>query len=303
MPASRSQFDTFFSRSMEHLPIAQAFFKQHLPPHILLATDLSTLTRIDRTNTNDHLRQRRKDIAYQAQMTGGHTLLICTEHQSRDDITMPARFLSYNAGDLYKHLKEKGEIPVVVNCLFYHGKKAPYPHHDTLQDYYTHPVWGIQELTLRFHVIDSTQLSDHQLLTHSYCAAMELLLKHGRDGKFELEPAAYREEFQQCVEVVGNEYITAMLTYASKLSNPVVGKRIYHFIEQVLINKNDLIMTYGQQLRNEGLQQGMTQGMQEGIWKVARSMLTKGYAPHEVGELTGLSGATIRSMEAGEGGN
>ncbi len=291
---------------MEHLPIAQAFFKQHLPPHILLATDLRTLTRIDRTNTCDHLRQRRKDIAYQAQMTGGHTLLICTEHQSRDDITMPARFLSYNVGDIYKYLKENGEIPVVVNCLFYHGKKAPYPHHDTLQAYYTQPVWGCQELTLRFHIIDSTQLSDQQLLAHSYCAPMELLLKHGRDGKFELKPPAYREKFQKCVAVVGDEYITAMLTYASKLSNPVVGKRIYHFIEQVLTNKNDLIMTYGQQLRNEGVQlgieQGMTQGMQARNLDIARSMLQDRESIEKIQRWTGLSGATIRNMEAGEEG-
>lgn len=58
-------------------------------------------------------------------------------------------------------------------------------------------------------------------------------------------------------------------------------------------------MTYGQQLRNEGIQLGMQQGMQQEKLGIARSMLTKGYAPNEVFELTGLSGAAIRKMEAG----
>ena len=43
-----------------------------------------------------------------------------------------------------------------------------------------------------------------------------------------------------------------MLTYAAELSNPLAGKKIFSFIEEVLSNKQDVIMTYGQQLRQEG---------------------------------------------------
>ena len=90
---SPSKYDPFFSRSMEHTPIAQAFFKQHLPQHLRQPTDLDTLVRIDRTNTNEQLVQRRRDIAYKAQMLGGATLLLCAEHQGIEDIMMPLRFL------------------------------------------------------------------------------------------------------------------------------------------------------------------------------------------------------------------
>lgn len=293
MPQSKSKpqskYDPFFSRSMEHLPIAQAFFAQHLPPHLHEPADLDTLIRFDRTNTNVQLAQRCRDIAYKAQMQGGATLLLCAEHQSEEDITMPVRFLGYNAGDLYDYIKKHKKLPVVINFLFYHGYQAPYPHHDTLQAYYDHPAWGSQELTLRLHVIDATQISDQELLKHGHCAPMALLLKHGSKGNFELAPDAYREVFQACVEAVGDDYIYTMLTYAAELSNPLAGKNIFSFIEQVLSNKQDVIMTYGQQLRQEG--------RREAVLDVARTMISKGYDPREVKTLTGISQEEIKETK------
>ena len=78
----KSKYDPFFSRSMEHLPIAKAFFSQHLPQHIRPLVDLDSLVRLDRTNTNQKLEQRRRDIAYEAKMEGEIALLACAEHQS-----------------------------------------------------------------------------------------------------------------------------------------------------------------------------------------------------------------------------
>jgi hypothetical protein len=58
---------------------------------------------------------------------------------------------------------------------------------------------------------------------------MELLLKHGRDGVFELDIDAYREFLHACVEAVGDEYIEAMLTYATSLKDLEIGEKIYTF--------------------------------------------------------------------------
>lgn len=65
---------------MEYPPIAQAFFKQHLPPHLRQPTDLDTLQRLDRTNTDKKLAQCRRDIAYKAQMKGNNILIACVKH-------------------------------------------------------------------------------------------------------------------------------------------------------------------------------------------------------------------------------
>ena len=290
MAQEKSKYDPFFSRSMEHRPIAQAFFGQHLLKHTPQPVELDTLMRIDRTNTNNQLEQRRRDIAYKAQMQGGSDLLACAEHQGREDITMPTRFLTYNAGDLHDYLKTHRKLPLLINFLFYHGRQSPYPYHNTLQAYYDYPEWGSQELALRFHVIDATQISDEEFLKHGHCAPMCLLLKHGRDGNFELEIDAYRDVFQACVAAVGDEYIFTMLQYAAELSNEKAGKKIFNFIEEVLSNKTEIIMSYGQRLRQEAIKQDRL--------AIARTMLTKGYDPTEVRTLTGISPGVMIKLKS-----
>ncbi len=288
--------DPFFSNSMEYTPIAQAFFLQHLPQYIKEHILPNSFRRIDRIHTDQRLKQRRRDVAYLALTKDGHPIHLYAEHQSGKDNMMLARFLHYNANDIAAALKKLEKVSIGYNFMFYHGKEAPYPYTSSLKQSYFYPSWGSREHDIRIRIVDSTQLSDRELLTHSHCAPAEILLKHGRDGNFELEIGAYRKVFQECIKAVGEEYIIVMLTYATTLTNPSVGEKVFYFIEQVLTDKKDIIMTYGQKLQDLGKQQGILQGMEEGIWKVAKNMLTKGYALHEVGELTGLSRETIHRL-------
>ena len=223
---AQSSFDPFFSRSMEFTPIAQDLFWHHYLAHIEPKEAVNTIARVDRTNTNANLNKRHRDIAYEVTMQGGHKRLMCVEHQSKPDITMAVRFLEYSIGDLKGYLSKYQEIPFITNMLLYNGKESPYPYHNTLQAYYPNPAVGSQDLTLRFHLIDLTQISDEKLLTHGHCAPMEILLKHGRSANFELSVDAYRDVFQACVATVGNAYLVSMLDYAALLHDGEVGKDI-----------------------------------------------------------------------------
>ena len=82
---------------------------------------------------------------------------------------------------------------------------------------------------------------------------------------------------QACLAAV-DAYIFTILHYAAELSEAVAVEKIFKFIEAVLINKTDIIMTYAQVLekrgREKGLQEGMQQGMQTRTLVIARTMLT-----------------------------
>ena len=226
-------------------------------------------------------------------MKDGDTLLVNVEHQSNPDIIMLARFLHYSADSITPYLREQKEIPLLIQLLLYHGETSPYPYHNTLQAYYKHPEWGSQELSLRFYLIDLTQISDKELLKHGHCAPMELLLKHGRDGNFELPVDAYRAVFQACVGIAGDDYILAMLNYAAALRKAEIGEKIFEFIEEVLIDKTDIIMTYGEQLELRGEKRGR----QEERLGIARTMLHKLHLGLEVvQQATGLSRQELASL-------
>ena len=124
---------------------------------------------------------------------------------------------------------------------------------------------------------------------YGHCAPMALLLKHGRTGNFELEPDAYRKVFQACVAAVGDDYLYTMLTYAAELSNPLAGKKILSFIEEVLSNKQDVIMTYGQQLRQAG--------RQEERLTLAKTMLEAQEPKEKVMKFTSLTLQQIEQLD------
>ena len=282
-------FDAFFSVSVEQPAIFKSFLKQHLPKSLLKLVDLETLRRNDRVNTNPNVKTHRGDSSYNVDFRTGGTLITHLEHQSTPDILMPFRFLQYAGDNILAYFRKHKKTPVILQFLLYHGEQSPYPYQTSLQGYYSfYPEWGKKQLTLRFHLIDLTQLSDKEILKHGHCALLELLLKHGRDGKFELDAAAYRSVFKKCVSAVGQWYISAILTYIASLEKSV-GKKIYQFLEEVCTNKQGIIMTYGEQLRQEGRQEEKV--------GIARNMLHQLQLGLEVvQQATGLSRQELASL-------
>ena len=305
---TRTKNDSLFKRSLEHTPIAQAFFHQHLPEHLKPLADLDKLQRVDRTSTDDQLQQRHRDISYEAPLEKHHTLLVCVEHQGKPELTMLIRLLRYDADGLEAYVKSHQKWPVIVNIVFTQAPVWPYP--STTQEAYEQPTLGVQELSIRYHLVQIQNWSDQEVLRHGLCAPMELLIKHSESGNFELKAEAYRTVFEACLQEVGETYLETILTYAVSLSRPEAGKKMFDFISEVLIDKKDIIMTYGQQLQQEGMQQGIQQGMQQGIRQgmqqgmqtksveIARNMLLQLHLGIDlVRKATGLSQEEIEQLQ------
>ena len=124
------------------------------------------------------------------------------------------------------------------------------------------------------------------------------MIKHSESGNFELETSAYRPVFQACVQEVGDDYIETMLAYAVSLRCKEVGKQMFDFISDVLIDKRDIIMTYGQQLRQEGRREGRQEGMQAKSLEIAKNMLSQLHWDLEVVKtVTGLSTTELEQLK------
>ncbi|XWN35406.1 MAG: Rpn family recombination-promoting nuclease/putative transposase [Roseivirga sp.] len=295
----RAKNDSFFKRSLEHTPIAQAFFSQHLPAHLKPLVALDRLQRVDRTSTDAQLKQRHRDISYEAPLEEHNTLLLCAEHQGKPELMMLVRLLRYDADGIETYVQKHQKWPVVVNIVFTQAPAWPSP--STTQEAYERPALGVQELSIRYHLVQIQNYSDQEVLSHGWCAPMELLIKHSESGNFELGAKAYRTAFEACLEEVGEGYLETMLTYAVSLSRPEAGKKMFDFISEVLIDKKDMIMTYGQQLRQEGMQKGMQQGMQRGIQQVAKSLLSQLHLDLKaVQKATGLSQEELERLQKEE---
>ena len=230
--------------------------------------DVENITRVDRTNTSRNLSKHHRDIIYRVPFKNeaDGSLLVGIEHQSDKDKMIPIRFLGYTVDNL-EALTNKGEKkwPIVVNILLYYGKESPYPYACDTNELYQAPLLGNKELYLRFHVVDLTQFSDEEILTHRLCAPMEILFKHSRDGVLELSISAYQNVFQVCVATLGDDYLISMFEYVDSIKDLEVGKRLHKFLVEIFKNKNDTIMTYKQVLKQEGNQEGFTVGLLTGV--------------------------------------
>lgn len=299
-----SKHDLFFSASLEHPAIAKDFIHRHIPAHLKDLIDWDNFDRADRTNTDPSLKRRHRDIIFKLGLNNKQeeNIILAVEHQSEYDPMLPIRYLRYTTDNLERYLKEGNKKwPLVVNLLLYHGRLMPYSHGSQTTDYYENPILGNQELWFRFHIIDLTQMSDEELLMHGLCAPMKVLLKHSRDGKFELQLEAYSAIFHDCVQAVGDEYIFSMLTYASSLEDFRIGEKMYKFVEEVFQDKPEILMTYGQILQQEAKQAGIIEGIQEGIIKgmqqgektkameIAKGMLKEGLDIKVIQKITSLS--------------
>lgn len=272
MNTTRPRHDEFFHNSLSRPIIGRDFFRQHLPEPFRKHLDLDQSIKIDRSHTDDKLQQRERDIIYKTRLRDKGTAFLCAEHQSYEQSEIPLRVLRYHADTTAMYLNEGNQQwPLVITLVFYHGLKAPYPYGSEVIDYYEVPALATEQLSFRFHVIDATQLSDEELLTHRLCAPMAVLLKHGRDGNFALDIAAYRDVFHACIAEVGDPYIFAMLSYADSLPDLSVGEKMHKFILKVLQEKEEVMMTYGQYLTREAREEGLLQGMQQDITKRYRT--------------------------------
>ena len=290
MKKTQPLYNAFFARSLQYRVIMEAFLDT-LPEPLRSQIDRDTLVRSDSVGINEELKEHRQDITYRVRLRNGGILVIRIEHQSSPDGSMLIRFLHYAADSIEACCQDHGETPIIMQFLIYHGEQTPYPYHTSLENCYRYPKLGILELAARFHLFDLTRCSDEEILRYGHCAPLFLSLKHARTVNLDLSIDSYRPTFQNCIAAVGDAYLRSMLDYTASL-DPRAGKIWFKFLKEVLENKQDTIMTYGEQL----IQEGRQEGRQARSLEIARNMYQSGEPLERVSRWTGLSEASIRSL-------
>jgi predicted transposase/invertase (TIGR01784 family) len=89
-----------------------------------------------------------------------------------------------------------------------------------------------------------------------------------------------------------------MLIYAAELQG-AVGKRVFEFIQETLPDHKEAIMTYAEQLKKEGIEQGMMEGMQSKAIAIATNMLKEGFQAEAIARLTGMEYEEVENLLKG----
>ncbi|WP_342220778.1 Rpn family recombination-promoting nuclease/putative transposase [Rickettsiella endosymbiont of Miltochrista miniata] len=165
-----------------------------------------------------------------------------------------------------------------------------------------------------FKLIDLTILSDEEISQHGLAALLEMLFKHHRSKQFLsiMRTLIQTNLVQNVIKQLDIAYLTDMLNYILNTSQDETrsqaAQHLIHELIQVFPQEREVIMTFAEQLRQEGRQEAIQEGsvfaqqlkqegrQEEGIM-IAKKMLAKGLDITFIKELTNISEQALADLE------
>lgn len=286
--------DAIFKQFLSDMSIARDFLSIHLPQDVKQCCDFSTLQLTSSSFVDEALRSRLSDMLYAVRTTQGRGYIYCLiEHQSRPDKRMAFRLLRYSLAAMQQHLAQGNEdLPLVVPLLFYHGQRSPYPYSLNWLDGFNDDALARRLYTSAFPLIDLTVIPDDTLKNHRRVALLELVQKHIRTRdmlalaqdirsllhRWRLPPAQHR----------------ALMQYISLCGKTDrLGALIHAIAIPEIAPQEENMETIATQLKRIGFEEGVHQGMADGMkaseQRIARQLMLTGMPLRQIQQITGLA--------------
>ncbi|EEF6932673.1 Rpn family recombination-promoting nuclease/putative transposase [Salmonella enterica] len=296
---NRPGHDGLFKLFLREPDTARDFLAVHLPADIRAQVRLDTLKLEPGSFVDQKLRELHSDVLYSVETAEGHAgyIYCLVEHQSSADRMMAWRMMRYSMAVMDAHLKKGNDtLPVVVPLLFYQGTVRPYPYSTDWMDCFDAPSLAREVYSRPWPLVDVSVMEDSDLQSHRRMALLELVqrdIQH-RDA------ASLLRDVVQLIRLAGNtrEQVEAVLCYI--IYNGMTNERITPFLYELageIPEYKELIMgTIAQQLKEEGLQQGIKQerqAAQQKLLETAYALLDNGVSLDVVIKSTGLSRETL----------
>jgi predicted transposase YdaD len=289
----RTPHDPYFQSMMEKVEVASSFFQSYTSSEVVQAIDWSTLAIADSVRRAPNRKPLYTDITYHAltKAPQGHVYLH-VEHERSIDKFMLERMLEYNVRLMRKHRNQgHDKLPLMINYLLYNGLAEDYPHFETIYNYFDRPDLAKLVMGMSFILANLNKQSEEALLTHGAASMMEVLLKRASRAKF---PRRAKEHQHVMRKLPAAAYLNAGLDYALDVGKDKAEEIIDAFVS-IYPELKETIMTAAQQLRKEGMQQGIRKEKME----IAKSMLAELYLDMStVAKITGLPKEELEKIQA-----
>ncbi len=278
--------DSLFRSTFRRPELAREHFQQALPPAVVAAVDWDTLEPRPESFLDEHLNKLQSDILYRAQLTGGGELYLylLLEHQSTPDPLMPFRLLQYMVRIWESWLKEhRGArtLPFIWPIVLYNGRR-PWNVSTQFQDLFPPELRAplSAQLPAFLHQLqDLSQIPDEDLSGAALRELALLLLKWGTHDDI-------WERLQGWIDVVVRIYrnpheglraIEAVLRYLVEVAPAPPPPEVYRLLNtQLPENTEEILMSWAEQLKREGMEIGIEKGRQEGRQEGLEEGIEKG---------------------------
>ena len=292
-------FDKLFKISLSEKKVAIAYLKAHLPTEIFKRINIDTLELTDKSFILPKFREIHSDIVYRCQFNNqeGYIFFILEAESTANEELMAFRQLQYSIAAMDQHIRQgHKKLPIVLPICLYHGLESPYPHPVDVYQCFDNPDLAKQIVFKPFTLIDLTVLSDDEL-ADGPAFLMEMLLKHVRAKNFLTILKKRRDVIKAYLKQLSSEPRRYMIKFVIKETQdenqPDAVNELIHILTTDLPEEKEIIMTFAQQLKEQGLEQGR----EEGRYEVAKNLLAEGLSLDLVKKVTKLPDLDLTELD------
>jgi predicted transposase YdaD len=287
---STTPHDALFKRTFSAPARAAEELRSVLPAEVSARIQWDELRPESGEFTDEDLRGHLADLLFSAPTTDGRRALLYLlfEHQSTPDPLMPVRLLIYTSriwSDWLRNNKGARKVPPVFSVVLHHGSSGWTAPTDLMELYDADldllTAAGPHLPALQLVLDDLSAVPDEELRARAKSALVRLallLLKHARDS-YDID-----ERLDQCDELAsevvesesGLEALVIMARYVAQVSKYATREGVRAMLRLLPKSQADeVIMTMGRQLIEQGEQQGIEKGIAQGERKLLLRLLER----------------------------
>ena len=277
--APRTPHDSLFKAGFEDPRHAGALLRQVAPPGLLAVVDWQSLALESSAFVEQSLRKAYGDLLFSAPLKlEGETrrvlFYMLVEHQSADDSNLLARINGYILRICERHRKRHGYNPLVVSAVVCHprgGWATPTCLHEVFEP---HPdeIPGLGRHVPNFApLLCDLSKSDDETLKHwNMSATRRLIFWVLRDGRDPIRLIATLPAWESLIHqaLASQDELAIFLQIHQYLKIVVKGEHAGHFwstLNRMVPEVEEVVMTYADTLKAQGLEQGRAQGLEKGL--------------------------------------
>ncbi len=290
-----TRHNELFSKIIGDLSVARAFFQAYLPKEVQRDINFLTLeiVRLNSEGVRDTLNKRDiADALFQVSLKKSPAyLLVHAEHQSTINRLTLLRTIQYGITGLldYARLHPNRMLPPLISLIYYHGQQCSENYPTSIDELFEEKHYTRYLFQPLF--INVGQITDEELKNHGEMSGLDLLFKYIFDRP---TPALLKKLLAALSSNSGEIQYYALQYLVSRFD--MDKKQLLDIALDYLLPEK--VMTVAEQLKQEGLEIGMQQGMQQRNETIARNALKEGADPYFVGRITGLSLKRIKIIQA-----
>jgi predicted transposase/invertase (TIGR01784 family) len=292
--------DCFFRETFSRREVAEDFLKNYLPPALVDRIDWPSLAITKDTFVEKALRKHFSDLVYDARYgTGKLKIYLLLEHKSHPDPWVSLQLLRYQVRIWELHRKQHPDqkLPPIVPLVLYHGK-----HHWRIPDRFEALFEAVDTplqpyLPAFRHELCDLHLPAPEAIRGTVLNRLILLaLKH----VFDPQPQRTLAKLLRLVREILNrdtalEMLEVLLRYYVQASGALDERAIRELIEST-VDGEDTMQTFIDRYIEQGRQQGLSAGKQEGLREGRQQGLLTG---KQKGLREGLKKGLEKGLEKG----